>query len=189
MPPQYKAQPLVDFRHGVDAARGYKVGVTKYGRQGTKRKLDEYAEQAEREREEREERAAAMDGGEAVAPPAQDAAKRARHNVVGVGKASGRAWKVPAQRAGTLRNPALSSSWEKKMADKAVEGAYKERKRAAAEARKEAAAEERRRREAVKARKEAKRAAAVVTTRVSAATAKRMMKNKKARKLLRTGDA
>lgn len=45
MPPQYQHQPLYDFRHGVDAARGYKVGVTKYGKQGTKRKLEEYAEQ------------------------------------------------------------------------------------------------------------------------------------------------
>ena len=38
-------------------------------------------------------------------------------------------------------------------------------------------------------KKEAKRAAAAVTTRVSSATAKRMMKNKKQRKLLKTGDA
>ena len=45
VPPQYKAQPLYDFRQFPDTTRGYKVGVTKWGRVGTKRKLDEYAEQ------------------------------------------------------------------------------------------------------------------------------------------------
>lgn len=45
MPPQYKPQPLYDFRNAPDETRGFKVGVTKYGRQGTKRKLEEYAEQ------------------------------------------------------------------------------------------------------------------------------------------------
>lgn len=42
---QYKAQPLFDFRAAPSVTRGYKVGVTKLGRQGTKRKLDEYSEQ------------------------------------------------------------------------------------------------------------------------------------------------
>lgn len=154
----------------------------------------------------------------------------------------------PGERAGSLRNPKLSTSWEKKMKAKAEEQAFKDAKRAALTARKEAAAEEKRRREeakvragawhagvggtavgwaaiskqcvrrhgcrmpigcaaasracrlpcpsillavspATQAKKEAKRAAAAVTTRVSSATAKRMMKNKKQRKLLRTGDA
>lgn len=45
MPPQYKAQPLYDFRNAPDETRGFKVGVTKYGKQGTKRKLEEYAGQ------------------------------------------------------------------------------------------------------------------------------------------------
>jgi hypothetical protein len=51
---------------------------------------------------------------------------------------SGRAWKQPGQRAGTLRNPKLSSSWEKKMQQKAVDKAYKEVKQAAVQAKKEA---------------------------------------------------
>lgn len=131
--------------------------------------------------------------GEAVAAAAVAAtrvAKRAKHNVLGTGKASGRAdWKVPGQRAGTLRNPKLSTSWEKKMAIKAEETAFKERKREAVAARKEAAAEARRRKEEAKKRKEEARTKAAVVTRVSAATAKRMMKSKKGRKLLRTGDA
>ena len=45
VPPQYKHQPLHDFRQFPDVTRGFKVGVTKLGRPGTKRKLDDYAEQ------------------------------------------------------------------------------------------------------------------------------------------------
>ena len=115
--------------------------------------------------------------------------KRAKHNTVGLGKTSGRAWKAPGERAGSLRNPKLGSSWEKKMAAKAETDAYKARKREALEARRAAATEERKRREAAKARKAERQAAAAVTTRVSAATARRMLKSKKGRKQLRTGDA
>ena len=114
--------------------------------------------------------------------------KRVKHNTVGVGKASGRAWKTAGQRAGSLRNPKLTSSWEKKMADKAVESAFKERKRAAQAAHREAKAEARRKREAAKQRKAEAQARSAVTVRVTAATAKRMMKSKKQRKLLRTAD-
>lgn len=188
MPPQYKHQPLYDFRQFPAETRGYKVGVTKYGKVGTKRKLEEYAEQVEREQA-----AMQQEDGTAAAerdPAAETApAKRVKHNTVGVGKASGRDWKQPGQRAGSLKNPKLSSSWEKKMQDKAVEKAFKERKRDAAAARKEALATERRRREAVKQRKAEAQAKSAVVTRVSAATAKRMMKSKKARKLLQTRDA
>ncbi len=45
VPPQYKPQPLYDFRQFPHETRGFKVGVTKYGKVGTKRKLEEYAEQ------------------------------------------------------------------------------------------------------------------------------------------------
>jgi hypothetical protein len=45
VPPQWKPQEIYDFRHGADGPRGYKVGVTKYGNIGSKRKLDEYSEQ------------------------------------------------------------------------------------------------------------------------------------------------
>lgn len=130
-----------------------------------------------------------MQDGEAVPAPAAAPSKRTKHNTVGVGKASGRAWKQAGQRAGTLKNPNLTSSWEKKMAIKAEEDAFKERKRAAQEARKEVLAEQRRRREAAKQRKNDAQQKAAIVTRVSSATAKRMMKSKKARKLLRTGDA
>lgn len=45
VPPQYKPQSLYDFRQFPHETRGFKVGVTKYGKVGTKRKLEEYAEQ------------------------------------------------------------------------------------------------------------------------------------------------
>ena len=48
MPPQYKPQPIVDFRDFPDGPRGYKVSIKKNGTIGSKRKLDEYEEQASR---------------------------------------------------------------------------------------------------------------------------------------------
>lgn len=125
----------------------------------------------------------------AAAAAAAPASKRVKHNTLGVGKTSGRDWKHPGERAGSLRNPNLGSSWEKKMSVKAEENAFKERKKAAAAARGEQLAAERLRREGVKKRKAEAQAKAAIVTRVSSATAKRMMKSKKARKLLRTGDA
>ena len=58
----------------------------------------------------------------------------------------------PGERAGSLRNPKLSTSWDKKMKAKAEEQAFKDAKRAALTARKETAAEEKRRREEAKVR-------------------------------------
>ncbi len=52
-------------------------------------------------------------------------------------QASGRGWKVPGERAGSLRNPLLSSSWDKKMADKAAAQQFKAVKKAALDAYKE----------------------------------------------------
>lgn len=52
-------------------------------------------------------------------------------------QASGRGWKEAGERAGSLRNPLLSTSWEKKMADKAASQQFKAVKQAAAHARKE----------------------------------------------------
>ena len=45
VPPQYQHQPQYDFRQFPDETRGFKVGVTKLGRVGTKRELEAYAEQ------------------------------------------------------------------------------------------------------------------------------------------------
>lgn len=115
-------------------------------------------------------------------------AKRTKHNTIGVGKMSGRSWKQPAQRAGSLQNPGLSTSWEKKMKDKAEMSAYRARKKEALDARKEEAREARKRREDAKRRKEENRKKSVVTTRVSTATARKMAKNKKLKKKLVTVD-
>ncbi len=52
-------------------------------------------------------------------------------------QSSGRGdWKLPANPARVLRNPNLSTSWEKKMKDKAEGDSFKQRKRDAEELRK-----------------------------------------------------
>jgi rRNA-processing protein CGR1 len=218
VPPQWKPQTTYDFRSHPDGPRGYKVGVTKYGSNvGSKRKLDDYAEQVlsliyaglqfappsavhpqfiiahtvaslcTTSQIERDEAQLAMRADE---PPSTDSenaapqAKRAKHNTVGVGKASGRSWKQPAQRAGTLRNPKLTSSWEKKMKEKAELSALRARRREVKEARKQAGREERERLAEIKRRKEENRAKSTVTQRVTAETARRMSKNKKLKKRL-----
>lgn len=46
IPPQVEPQTLYDFRGMTDGPRGYKTGITMYGSgKGSKRKLEEYAEQ------------------------------------------------------------------------------------------------------------------------------------------------
>ena len=52
-------------------------------------------------------------------------------------QASGRGWKEAGERAGSLRNPLLSTSWEKKMADKAASQQFKAIKKAAIDVHKE----------------------------------------------------
>ncbi len=52
-------------------------------------------------------------------------------------QASGRPWKVPGERAGSFKNPLLSTSWEKKMKDKAERDAFKVVKRESIAAHKE----------------------------------------------------
>ena len=50
---------------------------------------------------------------------------RAKQDVTGLGKGSGRAWKEPAQRASALgRGPTLSTDWATKMALKAQKAAF-----------------------------------------------------------------
>ncbi len=132
---------------------------------------------------EREQAEAAMREGEPQ--PAAGNLKRPKLNTVGVGKGSGRAaWKQPAPRANTLKNPGLSSSWDKKMKEKAEKATYLGLKREANESRKAAAREARERREASRLRKEENRKKSAVTTKVSSATARKMMKNKKLAKKL-----
>jgi rRNA-processing protein CGR1 len=132
---------------------------------------------------EREQAEAAMREGEPQA--AAGNLKRPKLNTIGVGKGSGRAaWKQPAPRANTLKNPKLSSSWDKKMKDKAERAAYVSLKREATESKKTAAKEARERREEAQRRKEENRKKSAITTKVSSATARKMMKNKKLKKKL-----
>lgn len=185
VPPQWRPQPLYDFRHQVSGPRGYKVNVTKKGTLGSKRKLDEH--QADVDRHE-----AAMPEHQGPVhehgsnPPA---AKRVKRNVVGVGTTSGREWKSPAQRASTLRNPKLSTSWERKMTKKAEAAAFKSLKQEAAAAHKEAKRQARQKWEEAKRRKEEAQKKAAITQKVSSETAKRMSKNKKLKKKLVVVDA
>ena len=56
--------------------------------------------------------------------------KDTERNAVGVGSVSGRAWKVPAEKASKgMRNPKLATAWEKKMAERSVRKAFVEHKR------------------------------------------------------------
>ena len=119
-------------------------------------------------------------------PPAVGALKRPKLDTVGTAKVSGRSWKQPEARSGSLRNPGLSSSWDKKMRDKAEMGALRQRKRDAQELHREAVKAKKDEREAARVRKEANRAKSTVTQRIKASTAKRMAKNKKLRKKLVT---
>lgn len=110
-----------------------------------------------------------------------------KHNSVGQAKVSGRSWKAPGQKMSTLRSGSskkLSTTWEKKMKEKAVLKDLRDRKKEALEQKKEAARAAREQREAAKKRKEENRQKSVVTQVVSSATARKMSKSKKQRKKL-----
>ncbi len=122
---------------------------------------------------------------ELQAAPAKKIATK--HNSVGQGKVSGRSWKAPGQKMSTVRSGSskkLSTTWEKKMKEKAVLKDLRDRKKEAREQKKEAARAAREQREAAKKRKEENRQKSVVTQVVSSATARRMAKSKKQRKKL-----
>ena len=110
--------------------------------------------------------------------------KRPKANTIGVGKGSSRPWKQPAQRAGSLKNPNLSSNWDAKMKEKAEKAAYLALKREGVEARKAVKREAREKKEAAIRRKEENRKKSVLTTKISSATARKMAKNKKLKKKL-----
>jgi hypothetical protein len=193
--PAQHAQPAVhDFRRfSGKSPRGFKFS--------NKRKLDEYEEQAV------EESSAAgmiMDDGDASAKKLvaastsavtptlarSPAAKRAKHNVAGVGKASGRgAWKEPGIRAGSIKSQTLSTSWEHKMRLKKEREVFKEAKQQALDARKSVARSRRLQCEAAAARREAGKARSSVTQTITkSSTLQRMMKSRKQRKTLRKAD-
>jgi rRNA-processing protein CGR1 len=115
---------------------------------------------------------------------------RAKQDVTGLGKGSGRAWKEPAQRASALgRGPTLSTDWATKMALKAQKAAFTAAKRAAVDGRRERLRDARRTRDAALTRKKAAQEAAAVTQTITkTSTVKRMLKSRKQAKLLRKAD-
>jgi rRNA-processing protein CGR1 len=175
-PPQLADPAVHDFRCARGKVpRGYTLS--------RKRKMDDLDAQVERDA------VAAMEGSLPVAVPGEPRRVRAKHDVVGLGKASGRPWKEPAQRASTLKPATLSSTWEKKMALKAARATFVAAKRDAVESRKARKRVVRVTREAaLERRRVAREGAAITQTITSSATLKRMMKNKKQAKLLRKAD-
>lgn len=111
-----------------------------------------------------------------------------KHNNVGQGKVSGRTWKAPGQKMSTIRagsSSKISTSWERKMKDKAVLKEMRERKKEALEEVKRVKREAREQKEEAKKRKEENRKkSGLVTQVVSAKTARKMAKTKKGRKKL-----
>ena len=189
--PAQHAEPAVhDFRRfSGKSPRGFKFS--------NKRKLDEYEEQAV------EESAGMMmddnaadadnDSKQKIVTPTlarSPAAKKAKHNVAGVGKASGRgAWKEPGIRAGSIKSQTLSTSWEHKMKLQREREKVKQAKQLALDARKSAARARRLQREAAAARREAGVARSSVTQVITkSSTLQRMMKSRKQRKTLRKAD-
>ena len=189
--PAQHAEPAVhDFRRfSGKSPRGFKFS--------NKRKLDEYEEQAV------EESAGMMmddnaadadnDSKQKIVTPTlarSPAAKKAKHNDAGVGKASGRgAWKEPGIRAGSIKSQTLSTSWEHKMKLKREREKFKQAKQQALDARKSAARARRLQREAAAARREAGVARSSVTQVITkSSTLQRMMKSRKQRKTLRKAD-
>jgi hypothetical protein len=193
--PAQHAQPAVhDFRRfSGKSPRGFKFS--------NKRKLDEYEEQAV---EEGMMTTTTMDDDDNVNASKQPssvsavtptlarspAAKKAKHNVAGVGKASGRgAWKEPGIRAGSIKSQTLSTTWEHKMKLKKEREKFKQAKQQALDARKSVARSRRLQREAAAARREAGVARSSVTQTITkSSTLQRMMKSRKQRKTLRKAD-
>ena len=83
VPPQYMQQTLVDFRFQAEGPRGFKVGVSKYGKESKKRKLEEYEAQVE------EEQAGMGVDGEQQEPVQIGQVKKPKLDTTGVGKVRG----------------------------------------------------------------------------------------------------
>ena len=186
-PAQHEQPAVHDFRRfSGKSPRGFKFS--------NKRKLDEYEEQAVEEREgEMDDDSTKLASSASVVTPTlarSPAAKKAKHNVAGVGKASGRgAWKEPGIRAGSIKSQTLSTSWEHKMRLKKERATFKQAKQQALDARKTVARSRRLQREAAAAKREAGVARSSVTQTITkSSTLQRMMKSRKQRKTLRKAD-
>lgn len=171
MPPQHQDQIVYDFRGATTEPRGFKAK--------RKRDIEELQDQANRD-------AAEFAMAELTSPPP---VKRTKHNTLGAGKESGRPWKAAGERASSLKNPLLSSSWETKMQAKREHKQFQAARTEALAVHKEKLAVQRKRHEAAKQRREQnRRKSAVVQKITNHATLRKMMASKKQRKKLMTAD-
>lgn len=122
-------------------------------------------------------------------PTATESNKRQKLDGVAYRKVSGKVWKSGNDKASTKKTASLSSTWEKKMANKAGREhfmTFKKEAVAAAKSKRKAAADQRR---LAKERKDANKAKSTVVQKITnSATLKKMMKSKKDRKKLKTAD-
>lgn len=176
VPAQYKQPDMPDFRRSETTVKSFKENP-KYH---YKRKRAE-VEPADSED------AQCMDYQETVVR--ESTCKRARVEGAPYRFVSGKVWKAAGEKAGTLKPKSLSTSWEKKMANKAVAKTFSEQKQAAVTAVKEkrkAAADQKRK---ALERKAANREKSQVVQKITnVSKLKKMMKNKKQKKLLKTAD-
>eukprot|EP00877_Chromochloris_zofingiensis_P012428 jgi/Chrzof1/7439/Cz02g24030.t1 len=173
-PTQDTQQKHIDLRY---AALGQGKGI----KPSRKRKLADAEPVAE----------GPMDMEEDVVAAAEPdmASKRQRLDGESYRKVSGKVWKTPGRKAGTDKACILGTSWEKKMADKALRRQLQQQKHAAQEAIKEKRKAIGQQRRQAKERKTAAQQKSAVVQKISnAATVKKMMKSKKQRKLLKTAD-
>lgn len=174
-PAQYAQPEAVDLRHLQVGPKGYK--------ETKKRRHDEMLAWEVVD----EPTAAPMDADGMAAQ--ENDGKRQKVDSQKYKTVLGKRWKAPAERAATVMKAKPNASWEKQMAEKAAQKAFKEHKQAAQEAIKskhKAAAEHRRL--AKERKQENQKKSAVVTKITNAATLKKMMKSKKLRKKLKTAD-
>ncbi|DBA68351.1 hypothetical protein WJX79_009400 [Trebouxia sp. C0005] len=180
VPPQYQPARVNDFRGAGFAPKGFREKAVKS--RGSKRKLEEYQEQVDRDEAE-------MKDADKPAPVSFKKLQSIKCDISGVGKASGRQWKEPGQRAGALKSQNVSSSWEAKMRNKAETKIFRENRAEAIAVRKAKLKRARQQRSEAKAKKaEGQRKNTKVQQISNPATIKKMMKDKKQRKKLMTVD-
>lgn len=169
----------VDLRHAALGPKGYKVNPIKSSR---KRKLGDVVEEVQ------EPVSMDHDGDQTAAAEPSQAPKRQRVEGEPYRTVSGKVWKGPGFKAGTYKSAIVGTSWDKKMADKAVRKQLAEQKNVAVEALKAKRKAASQQRAAAKARKKENQAKSAVVQKVKSATAKKMLKSKKQRKMLKTAD-
>mmetsp|Transcript_8508 Transcript_8508/g.18174 ORF Transcript_8508/g.18174 Transcript_8508/m.18174 type:complete len:182 (-) Transcript_8508:629-1174(-) len=174
VPSQYKVQETPDFRNAKLGPKGFK--------EKTKRKLEEMQEQLAHEEE------TAMDQDEPQ-PVETQSIKRRKADGVNYVPVYEREAKAPAERAAKIMKAGVTSSWEKKMKNKASRQMFMEHKREAVNAMKEKKKADVEHRKMVRERRKANQEKSAVVQKITnSATLKKMMKNKKQKKSLKMAD-